>query len=199
MIKLYHSALSRSMRTLWLLEELGVPYELVKRELTPPIKPYSQDTPTGKFPTIEDDGVVIFESGAITEYILERHGNGRLAPPIGSPERGPFLQWLHFAEATAFMPIAVIAWHKFFRHDAEQIPQAIADYQTWARSAMDVIEQALEGRDYLLASGFSAADVMLGYTLQTAKFFDLLTDAHPRTCQYFARLLQRPAFQKALS
>ncbi|HYB99908.1 MAG TPA: glutathione S-transferase family protein [Candidatus Limnocylindrales bacterium] len=199
MIKLYHSTLSRSMRILWLLEELEVPYELVKRELTVPIRPYSQDTPTGKFPTIEDDGMVMFESIAIAEYILERYGNGRLAPAPSSSERGPFLQWMHFAEATAFVPVAVIAWHKFFRHDAERIPEAIADYETWAHSALDQVEKALEGRDHLLASGFSAADVMLGYTLQTAKFFDLLTDRHPRTCAYFARLMQRPAFQKAMS
>jgi glutathione S-transferase len=78
-IKLYHSPRSRSVRIYWLLEELGVPYELVTIDFTPPARPFAQSTPTGKVPTLEDGEVTMFESGAILEYVLERYGQGRLA------------------------------------------------------------------------------------------------------------------------
>src|SRR5262245_41023845 len=145
MIKLYHAPMTRSIRTYWLLEELGVPYELSLVTFTPAKMPFSQSSPWGKLPAIEDDGVAMFESGAILEYVLERYGNGRLAPKPGTPERAAFLQWVHFAEATAFPPLGNIAWHRF-KQDAESIPDAIADYRRWATAALDVLERALAGK-----------------------------------------------------
>ena len=150
MIKLYHAPLSRSVRIYWLLEELELPYELVSAELvSPTVKPFSQPTPFGKVPAIEDDGISMFESGAILEYILERYGEGRLAPEFGSPQRSAFLQWVHFAEATAFTGLGNIAWHTRFRDDAEKIPEAIDDYRVWASAALDLLEQELTEQDYL--------------------------------------------------
>src|SRR5262245_58438734 len=108
MIKLYFAPRTRSVRVRWLLEELGIPHDLERVEFIDPTKPFAQRTPLGKFPVIEDGDVTLCESGAIIEYILERYGNGRLAPAIGSPLRGEFLQWMHFAEGTAFQPIGVI-------------------------------------------------------------------------------------------
>jgi glutathione S-transferase len=107
MIKLYHAQFTRSIRILWLLEELGIPYKLATVAFKPPRHSFEQDTPTGKFPAIEDDGLVLSESGAILEYLIEKYGKGRLAPAVGSPDRGPYLQWVHFAEATAFPPISL--------------------------------------------------------------------------------------------
>jgi glutathione S-transferase len=200
MLKLYHSPRSRSVRIYWLLEELGVPYELEVVSFTPPLppaKPFAQKSPFGKVPAIEDGDVTMIESGAILEYVLDRHGQGRLAPAPGTPQRAPFLQWVHFAEATAFLPIANLAWHSF-RGDADSIPTAMADYRTWANAALDVLERALAGKPYLLGKEFSGADIMMGYTLQCAQWFGLLTDAHPNLVGYLARLAARPAFQKAL-
>ncbi len=92
MMKLYYAARTRAVRVLWLLEELGLPYELVRRPFDPPSdRFFSQSTPTGKFPTLVDGDVTLCESGAIVEYILERYGEGRLAPPIGTPERAASL------------------------------------------------------------------------------------------------------------
>jgi glutathione S-transferase len=198
-IKLYHSPLSRSVRVLWLLEELGLPYELHAAPLEPPApRPFAQKNPTGKVPTIEDDGVTIFESGAIVEYILEKHGSRGLAPPVGSPLRGPFLQWVHFADATAFTGLGNIFWHTRFKQDAEQVAGALADYRSWAEASLDVLERNLQGRDFLLGAEFSAADIMVGYTVLVAKALDLIGAERPAVGAYLARLTERPALRKAL-
>lgn len=124
MIKLYHSPLTRSVRVRWLLEELGLPYELETVAFTPSTTPFSQRTPFGRVPVIQDGTLTMFESGAILEYILERYGEGRLAPAAGAPLRGTFLQWVHFAEATALPPLGQIASHTFFKPEGERIPAA---------------------------------------------------------------------------
>jgi glutathione S-transferase len=198
-IELHHSPLSRSVRILWLLEELGLPYELHTAELEPPApKPFAQKTPTGKVPTLEDEGVTMFESGAIVEYILEKYGRGRLAPEVGSPLRGPFLQWLHFAEATLFPGLGNIAWHTRFKQDAETLADAIRDYRTWAEAGLDSLERQLAGKEFVLGAEFSGADIMLGYSLLVAKAFGVLGESHPAVNAYLTRLLERPALRKAL-
>jgi glutathione S-transferase len=200
MLKLYHSPRARSVRIRWLLEELGLPHELEVVPFTPPLppaRPFAQRSPFGKIPALQDGDLTMCESGAILEYVLERYGQGRLAPAPGSPLRAAFLQWLHFAEATAFPPIGNIAWHTF-RQDAEAVPGAMADYRTWAAAVLEVLERALSGRQYLLGDEFSGADIMMGYTLECAKWFGLLGADHPNLLSYLARLEARPAFQKAL-
>lgn len=199
MIKLYHAQLTRSIRIIWLLEELGVPYELATVAFKPPRHSFEQDTPAGKFPTLDDDGVVLFESGAILEYLIEKYGKGRLAPAIGDPERGKYLQWVHFAEATAFPPIADIARHTMFLPAAEQIPQVAADGRVRAKNALDVLERALQGKDYLVGGALSGADIMMGYFLMAARMLGCLGAEHPNIAAYWERLAARPGFQKALS
>lgn len=199
MIKLYHSPLTRSVRILWLLEELGLPYELETREFADPAPtPFAQKTPSGKFPTLEDGEVVLFESGAILEYILERYGEGRLAPGIGSPLRARFLQWIHFSESTAFAGLGNIAWHTRFRQNADEMPQAMEDYRGWAAAAFDQLERELEGRPFILGDEFSGADVMLGYTVLVGRAFGILGEGYANLDRYLTRLTARPALQKAL-
>jgi glutathione S-transferase len=197
MIKLYHAPRTRSVRVRWLLEELGVPYELVPVTFKPPAKTFSQDTPFGKLPAIVDGDVTIGESGAIVEYILERYGNGRLAPAIGSPLRGEFLQWVHYAEATAFPPLGIIVWHTLFKGDADQIPGVVADARERAAATLDVVERALTGKTYLLGTDFSAADVMMGFTLAVARILGVLDERFPNLAAYLSRMETRPAFQRA--
>jgi glutathione S-transferase len=198
MIKLYHAPLTRSVRIYWLLEELGMPYQLETVAFKADNLPFGQSTPAGKLPAIQDGDLMMFESGAILEYILERYGNGRLAPTPGSPLRGQYLQWVHFAEATAFPPLGNIAWHVLFKKDAEAVPTAIADYRRSAEAALRVVETALAGREYLLESGFSGADIMMGFTLGCAKWLGALSDRFPNASRYLERLEARPAFQKAV-
>ena len=195
MITLYHAPRTRSVRIHWLLEELGLPYRLEVVDFVPPPTPFAQRTPSGKFPAIVDGDVTMFESGAIVEYVLERHGKGRLAPPPGTAARAAFLQWVHFAEATAFPPLGNMAWHTLFRQDADQLQSAMADYRGWALAALDVVERALAGRDYLLGGELSGADIMMGYTVVCAKWFGLLDERQPNLAGYLARLEERPAFR----
>jgi glutathione S-transferase len=198
MVKLYHAQLTRSIRILWLLEELGIPYELVTVPFKTPRHSFEQDTPTGKFPALEEDGLVLSESGAILEYLIEKYGNGRLAPPVGSADRGPYLQWVHFAEATAFPPIGDIARHTMFLPEAERIPQVAADGRARGRNALDVLERGLAGRQYLVGNALSGADVMMGYFLMASRMLGLLGAEHPNIAAYWERLAARPGFQKAL-
>lgn len=196
MIALYHAPFSRSVRVLWLLEELGLPYQL---RTLPPIAtttPFSQLTPTGKVPTIEDGDLVMFESIAIMEYILERHGNGRLAPARGSREWGQLLQWLHYSESTAFPPLGYIARHSFALPPGERIASSAEENRALAARVLAVPERALVGSDYLLGDEFSAADIAMGYTVGTAKLLGILGDL-PHLTAYLGRLTARPAFQRA--
>src|SRR5215471_13619884 len=169
MIKLYHAPRTRSVRVRWLLEELGVPYELLPVTFKPPTKTFAQDTPFGKFPAIVDGDVTMGESGAIVEYILERYGNGRLAPAIGSP-------------------LGIIVWHTLFQRDADQVPGVVASARERAETALEVVERALSGKTYLLGADFSAADVMMGFTLGAARMLGVLDQRFPNLTAYLARL-----------
>ena len=198
MIKLWFAPRTRSIRVLWLLEELGIPYELERVEFKPPAKEFfAQDTPTGKLPTLVDGDVVMCESGAIVEYLLERYDEGRLAPPVGSPRRAAFLQWLHYAESTAFPPVGIVVWLMRYRGDA-QASALLEDTRARAAAGFDYLERELGEKRWLLGDDFSAADVMMGFTLGAASLLGLLGD-HPRLGAYLARLQERPALQKALS
>ena len=202
MITLYHCPSSRSTRVRWLLEELGLEYRLEMLALgdgSMQRPAYLAKNPLGKVPTLEEDGVVIYESGAIVEHLLERHGKGRLAPAPGSPERPAFLQWLHWSEATFMPSIGELVQHTLLRPEAERIAAVVPDAKRRLARVLGVVEQALAKQDTLLPSGFSAADIMLGYALQLAKLLGQLPADLPRTNAYLARLAARPAFQKAFS
>lgn len=202
MIRLYHSPRSRSARVYWLLEELGLPFEIEAVTFTPESlksPEYLQVHPLGRVPAIRDGDLTMFESGAIVEYILEKYGQGRLAPPPGTAEKGRFLQWLHFSEATTLPPLADIAQHTLFKPEAERLPSVIEDAQRRVNEVLGVFESALEEKPYLLGEEFSAADIMVGYALTLVKWFGLLTESHPNTVDYLQRLEERPAYKKAIA
>lgn len=200
MIKLYFAPRTRSLRILWLLEELGLPYELERVDFVPPAKNFFvQRTPLGKLPAIEDGDVVMCESGAIVEYILERYGDGRLAPAVGSPERAAFLQWVHFAESTAFPPLGIVVWLTLYRDDAEQHGSIVQDARARAAMGLEFLQRELGQRTYLLGEEFSAADIMVGFTLVAARLLGVLDERYPALHAYVARLEARPAFQKTLA
>jgi glutathione S-transferase len=197
-IKLYFAPRTRAVRILWLLEELGLPYELERVDFQPPAKQFfAQRTPLGKLPTLVDGDVTLCESGAIVEWLLERHGAGRLAPPPGTPERARFLQWLHFAESTAFPPLGIVVWLTLYRDAAASQAELIADARARAAMGLEFLEREIgEGR-YLVGDTFTAADVMMGFTLVAARLLGILDARFPRLERYLARLEARPAFQKA--
>lgn len=202
MLRVYHAPHSRSVRILWLLEELGVPYELETLEFKQEVlksSEYLAVHPLGKVPALSDDGVTMFESGAIVEYVLERYGQGRLAPEPGAADRAPFLQWLHFAEATALPPLYDLAQHTVFKPKAERIPAVAEEARARAALVLGVLEDALRGKRHLLGDEFSAADIMTGYSLWLMQMFGLVTEAHTNLRAYLDRLAERPAFRRAFS
>jgi glutathione S-transferase len=200
MIKLYYAPRTRAVRILWLLEELGLPYELERVDFKPPAQRFFvQQTPLGKLPTIEDGEVAMCESGAIVEYILERYGKGRLAPPVGARQRAAFLQWVHFAESTAFPPLGIVVWLTLYRNDAERHAAVIEDARGRAAMGLDFLARELGEKPYLLGDDFSAADVMMGFTLIAARLLGVLDERFPTLQRYVARLEERPALRKALA
>jgi glutathione S-transferase len=200
MLKIYHAKNTRSIRIVWLCEELGIPYEVKTLAFTPDdlqSEAYLAVHPLGKVPSIDDDGLILNESGAITQYLLAKHGKGRLEPKHGTAEHGIFLHWLHFAEATFMMPLGNIAQHAFIRPEDQRIPQVAAEAQVSVKKMLGIVEDALKGKKYICGPDFTAADTMLGYDLLLCKLFGLLSDSHPNVVAYFERLSARPGFQKA--
>lgn len=202
MITLYHAAGSRSCRVRWLLEELGVSHRIERLafgdgSLQSPA--YLAKNPTGKVPALEDDGTLLFESGAICEYLVERHGKGRLAPAPGAPGRAAYLQWLHWGEASLTPALGEIVQHSFMRPEAERIPQVVDDARNRLRKNLELLEGALAKGEYLVGGELSAADIMVAYALQLAKMVGQLPGDLPRVNAYLARCAARPAFQKAFA
>jgi glutathione S-transferase len=198
MIRLYYAPRTRAVRVRWLLEELELPHELVRVAFVAPSGGFfAQATPSGKVPVLEDDGVVIGESGAIVEYVVDRYGAGRLAPPVGSAARGLYLQWLHFAEGTASVPLSTILWHVFYKGDAEAVPSVVADARERAHTTLMIAERALATSDHLPGADFTAADIQLHFTFAAARVLGVLDDRHPNLQAYLSRIEARPAFQRA--
>jgi len=116
---------------------------------------------------------------------------------VGSPQRGEFLQWLHFAESTLFSPLGIVVWLVVYRGEAESQAELVEDARARAAMGFDFLEASLGDRSWVLGDAFSAADIMLGFTLAAARLVGVLDDRYPRVNAYFARLEERPAFQKA--
>lgn len=199
-LTLYHCAETRSMRSLWLLEELGVPFKLVTMpfdhtQLRTP--EYRKIHPLGRVPALVDGDMTLFESGAIAEYLCERYDPGhRLGRPVGHPERYPFLQWIHFAE-TVIIPCQNMVQQYVFT-PPEARAEVVLYFETRRLGkCLDVIEKILGVREYLLPSGFSAGDVGVGFSVYFAQAFVSFAN-HPRVQAYHDRLFARPAFRKSL-
>jgi glutathione S-transferase len=198
-MKLYHAARSRSCRVRWLLEELGLAYELIELELTKEAlgaPGYRAISPLGKVPTFIDGDITLHESIAIIEWVLDRYGDGRLRPAAGSAAEAAMLEFLHYGESTLILPVVITVGQ--FRRPREQrskalIEQMKADYHDYLRLA----ELALaSGHDYL-AGEFSAADISVGYAMALADVFRMNAGISDTMAEYFQRLGQRPAYQKA--
>jgi glutathione S-transferase len=199
MITIYHAPRTRSIRVIWLCEELGLEYEVVDVDFSVAYRAspaWRQMHPAGKVPVMRDGDLQMFESGAMVQYLLDRYGQGRLMPVTGSHEHALFLQWCWFAEATFARPLGEIVNHRRAFTEAQQSAAAIDEMQARARLCMDTLEQALADRPYLLGEEFSAADIMTGYSLMLAEWL-LPTPFSPQLADYWQRLCARPAYQAA--
>ncbi len=203
MLKVYHAKNTRSIRVVWLLEELGLPYEVEVLEFTPEAlqsEAYLAINPLAKVPSLIDGDLILNESAAITLYLLAKYGNGRLEPAHGTRAHGEYLQWLLFAEASFMPSLGAIAQHNFIRPEEKRVPLIAAEGQADARKIIGIIDRALAGRPYIAGSEFTAADTMLGYNFVLAKMFGLWSpETNPNVAAWFDRLSARPAFRKAIA
>ena len=198
-IRLHHCPQTRSMRTLWLLHELGLPFELAERPFDRTLREpsYLALSPAGRVPSLELDGAVLFETGAIAEVLCERFSPEGLGRMPGHPERAEWLTWVHFAETVAQHAAALTQQHVVLRDDAMRSPVLMKIEARRLEKCYAALEARLDGRDHLLASGFTAADVGVGQAVYMARHFARL-DGFPATSAWYGRIAERPAFEASL-
>ncbi len=198
MIVVHHLNNSRSQRILWLLEELGVPYEIkfyqrdgVTNLAPPELKGVH---PLGKSPVITDGAVTIAESGAIVDYIIRKYGHGKLAPAPDAADYETYLEWLHYAEGSAMLPLMLLLY-------TMRLGEAGAPLKDRIDGEIDnhlaYVNQALEGRPYLLGEAFTGADVQMSFVGEVGRAFGRLGN-YPNIAAWVDRLHERPAFKTAL-
>ncbi len=197
MLVVHHLNESRSQRILWLLEELGAPYEIAfhqrdaETRLAPP--ELVAVHPLGKSPVIVDDGRVVHESGAVIDYIIRKHG-GRMAPTPGTTEHEAYLQWLHYAEGSAMLPLMMLMYVMRLGEAGAPLHPRI---ESEIANHMSYVEGALAGRDYLLGSEPTGADVQMSFIPEVLKAFGKL-DAYPNMAAWIERIHARPAWKAGL-
>ena len=198
MIVVHHLNNSRSQRILWLLEELGVDYEIkfYQRDATTNLAPPELKSvhPLGKSPVITDGAHTVAESGAIVDYLIRRYGGGRLMPAPGSIDHEAYLEWLHYAEGSAMLPLMLSLYTSGLGEAGaplhDRIDSEIANH-------LGYINQALEGRDYLVGTELTGADVLLSFVGEAGRAFGRLGD-FPAIVAWVERLQARPAYKVAL-
>lgn len=192
MMKLYWSPRSRSFSALWLMEEVGEPYERVLIDITTGAQKtpeYLAINPMGKVPALKDGDVTVAEASAICAYVAERHHDKNLAPPIGDPLRAKYLQWLFFSPG-CIEPAMIEIFTKI------SVPTSTAAWGS-ATQVFDVLDAALEKGPFLLGDMFSAADIMIGSGLNFATRLFKMVPARPSFDRYIDACSARPAFQRA--
>jgi glutathione S-transferase len=200
-MKLYYSPQTRAARPRWLLEELGAPYELVTLDLQQgehKKADYMKIHPHGAVPALVDGDLALFESAAICMYLADKFPDKKLAPPLGTPARGLYYQWMFYSMATIEPPVLEVFLNTIMLPEPERSPKAVEKARATFAGVAKVLSDALSGRDYILGAQFSAADVMIGGMLIWANFMGLIAD-QPVLQAYAKRLSERPAFQRAQS
>ena len=213
MIVLHHLNHSRSQRVLWLLEELGLPYEVryyerdPKTMLAPP--ELRRIHPLGKSPVITDGELTLAESGAILEYLVQRYGDGRLRPAPGTREAVRYLYWMHYAEGSLMPPLLLKlvfdrirkAKMPFF---ARPIARSIADkalqgfVMPQIKTHLDFLENELQQSPWFTGAEFTVADIQLSFPIEAARARGGLDSARPRLLDFLRRIHERPAYARAL-
>ncbi|MBP7000999.1 glutathione S-transferase family protein [Amaricoccus sp.] len=199
-IRLHHVAQARSFRILWLLHEMGTPPEVARHSMfdgSMRRPDYLALSPAGRVPALEIDGRVIFESGAITEYLCESRAPALGRAP-GDPERVDWLEWLHFAETIGQHVANLTQQHIVLREDHMRSAVVMKLEARRLEKTLEVVDRVVTGRDWLLPSGFSAVDVAVGYGALHGRRFVRL-DALPGLAAWLARIEARPAYRAALA
>jgi glutathione S-transferase len=211
MITVHHLENSRSHRVLWLLEELGVPYEMKRYRREPGgFAPAALKAvhPLGKAPVVVDGDVVVAESGAVLEYLVDSHGGGRLRPPPGTPAHRRYVYWLHYAEGSV-MPLLFLKLivdrmapgspalvRPIVRAAARGVRARVVDPRL--AQHLDYMEAELAQAPWFAGAEFSAADIQMSFPLEAAAGRAGLDATRPRLWDFLARIRDRPAYQRAI-
>lgn len=196
MLKVHHLNNSRSQRILWLLEELGTPYEIVHYTRMSPV-PFAPPElkevhPLGKSPVITDGSKTIAESGAIVEYLIDTYGSGRFKPKTGSDDYWKYIEWLHYAEGSAMLPL-LLALYTAMLGEAGAALKPRVDSEI--ANNLSYMENALGGRGFFVGDELTGADIQLLFPLEAA---GVRLDPYPGLVKYRARMQARPAYQRGI-
>lgn len=202
MLKIYHAKHTRSLRVVWLAEELGVAHEIKHLPFDPGAlrsDEYLTINPFGALPAIEDGGVRMSESGAICQYLTEKYGKHPFKRELADPDYPAYLQWIHAGEATMTPPLASVAQHTVMRPPEKRVAMIAGEAAETFKERLKVLDRSLGEGGYLLGADITAADVMVGYALHLASLFNLLSDAPDDVQKYWGRLSAREAYQRAVA
>ncbi|MEM7221012.1 MAG: glutathione S-transferase family protein [Pseudomonadota bacterium] len=200
-MKLYHAPNSRAGRIVWFFEELGAEYDIVKMDFHPKdlkSDDYRKVHPLGRVPALEDGDVLIYESGAIIQYVLDRYHPDKLRPAVDSPAYPTYLQWFHYCEGMVMPPVNTIVVHTLLLPEDRRDMVVLGQAQRLLGKALAPVEADMAGKDYL-AGDFSAADVMLGHAIFMSNRMGIVTDEMPNLKGYLERITARPAFQTGIN
>lgn len=201
MIKIHHLNNSRSQRILWLLEELGAPYEIVKYQRLPPPMPLAppelkQVHPLGKSPVMTDGETTLAESGAIVEYLIDVHGpksrNGALKPKPGSADYWRYIEWMHYSEGSAMLPLMLALYTSRLGEAAAPLKPRI---DSEIANHFSYMEMGLTGHDCFVGNALTGADIQMLFVLEAA---GNILDTYPMLKAYRARMQSRPAYKRAI-
>ena len=201
MLKVHFVANTRAGRVIWLLEELGLEYEVNIMPFTKEglkSEEHRSRHALGRVPVLEDGDISIFESGAIIDYILERHKNGGLKPSVDSEVFPYYLQWYHYCEGMVMPPMNQIVVQTILLPPERRDETVLKQAQSLLSKSLAPVNKNLEGKDYLIGD-FSAADLMLGHSCFMANRLGCVSDDMEHIKNYVARIEARPAFQKAIT
>jgi glutathione S-transferase len=198
-ITLYHCSDARSLRPLWTLEELGVPYDLKMLPFPPRFRSpdFMALNPLGTIPLLLDGNVRMTESAAICQYLVTRFGPTTLAVTPDEPGYGAFLNALHFGEATLTFPLTLVLRYGRFEAPDRRSPQIVADYSRWFLARLRAFANLLEGRDYIAADRFTVADISVAYALLLAAKLGLDKQFPPLVTKYWHQLRNRDGYRRA--
>ncbi len=198
MITVHHLNDSRSQRILWLLEELALPHAIIHHARDPETRLAPPSLlavhPLGKAPVVEMDGATLIESGAIIETIIRRKGGGRLAPAPDTPAHDSYVQWLHYAEGSAMLPVMLRLYVSRLGEAGAPLHPRI---ESETANHFGFIDQALAGRDWLVGDTLTGADIQMSFLGEIAKVQGLLP-RFPAIAAWVARFQARPAYARAL-
>ncbi|WP_024509210.1 glutathione S-transferase family protein [Bradyrhizobium sp. ARR65] len=199
MITLYHCDGARSFRPLWMLEEMGLAYELKMLPFPPRVlaKDYLALNPLGTIPLMIDGDLKMTESSGICHYLGTKYGPTPLIVGVDEPAYGTFLNWMYFSDATLTFPQTLVLRYSRLEPEERRNPQVATDYAKWFLGRLRAVETVTGNVETLCAGRFTAADIVIGYALRLADSIGLSGDFGPNVAAYWARLQQRDSYKRA--